>query len=175
MADPLATSGTAPGSVSVTIVPSALPSAGATAGTYDGQVVLQTTGDVVATSDQCHRRAQCVRASKPHLVYDARGFVRSVASESGYREYRYCLHLQLGCVHRAGRQLVDALQPWRRMLHHARRHHRQHHQCVCAAGGTYSGEIVFTQYFQQTLGLTVPVTLTVVGTGTPFSTACRGN
>ena len=42
-----ATSGTAPGSVSVSIVPSALPGAGATAGTFDGQVVIETTGDVV--------------------------------------------------------------------------------------------------------------------------------
>ena len=40
--------------------------------------------------------------------------------------------------------------------------------------GTYSGEVVFTQYSQQTMGVVVPVTLTVEGTGVPFFDSLPG-
>ncbi len=169
-----ATSGTAPGSVTVSIVPSALPGGGSTAGTFDGQVVLKTTGDTVTipvsvtVGPNVFAQVNPISfimmegASSPlpqNLAVASTGtaFVFSSAVYTGQGGNWLTLsNLGGECCTTPEGITVSVIN------------------ASSLPAGVYSGEIVFTQYYQQTLGLTVPVTLTVVGSGTPFFDSLPG-
>ena len=169
-----ATSGTAPGSVSVTIVPSALPGAGATAGTFDGQVVLQTAGDIVtipvSVTVGANMFAQVNAISFTMMEGASSPLPQNLAIASTGTSFAFSSAVYTGqggnwlTLSNLGGECCNTPEGITVSIVNA----------SALPAGTYSGEIVFTQYFQQTMGLTVPVTLTVVGSGTPFFDSLPG-
>jgi len=153
-----ATSGTAPGSVSVSIVPSALPGGGATAGTFDGQVVIETTGDVVTVpisvtvgpnvfaqvnplSFTMFEGASSPLPQSLTMASTGTNYLFSSAVYTGQGGNWLTLsNLGGGCCATPEGITVKVIN------------------ASTLPAGTYSGEIVFTQYSQQTMGVAVPVT-----------------
>lgn len=158
-----AASGTAPSSLSVSIVTSALPGAGLTAGTYNGQVLLESGTDATTVPVTVTVGANVFTQVNPieftiveggealpqlltiastgtqiaasAFVYTANGGNWLVASNTGGN-----------CC---GTPFTDTISV----------------NAATLLPGVYSGEIVVLQYFEQTQAMTVPVTLTVVASG----------
>ncbi|MGA8150302.1 MAG: hypothetical protein WB952_05085 [Terriglobales bacterium] len=156
-----ARSGTAPSTVSVSINPSALPSNGLVAGTFNGQVVLQTTGDQVTIPVSVTVGANVfaqVNAINFTMVQGGANplpqildvastgtnflFSSAVYTASG-GNWLTISNLGAGCCATPEAITVNVVN------------------ASTLPAGTYMGELTFTQYSQQTMGLTVPVTLTV--------------
>jgi hypothetical protein len=155
-----ALSGTAPSTVRVSINPAALPSGGLVAGTFNGQVVLQTTGDSVTIPVSVTVGANVFAQVNPINFTMLQGapnplpqlldisstgtnfnFSSAVYTTSG-GNWLSISNLGDGCCTTPEAITVNV-------------------NASTLPAGTYMGEITFTQYFQQTMGLTVPVTLTI--------------
>ena len=169
-----ATSGTAPGSVSVSIVPSALPGAGATAGTYDGQVVIQTPGDVVTVPISVtvgpNVFVQVNPLSFTMFEGSSNPLPQSLTMASTGTNYLFSSAVYTGqggnwlTLSNLGGECCATPEGITVKVINA----------STLPAGTYSGEIVFTQYSQQNMGLIVPVTLTIETTGVPFFDSLPG-
>ena len=156
-----ALSGTAPSTVSVSITPSALPSNGLAAGTFNGQIVLQTTGDgvtipvSVTVGPSVFAQVNAINFTMPQgggnplpqiLAVASTGsnflFSSAVYTASGGGAWLTISNLGVECCATPEAITVSV-------------------NASTLPAGTYSGEITFVQYPQQDLAITVPVTLTV--------------
>jgi hypothetical protein len=158
-----AVSGTSPDILTVSITTSALPSGGLSTGTFDGQVLLQTGTDVVTIPVSVTVGANVFAQVNPIAFTMPEGgsalpqvlAVASTGTAFTFSSYAYTANggnwltvSNLGgeCCNTPENVTVGV-------------------NASTLTPGTYSGEIIFKQYFQQTLGLTVPVTLTVEASG----------
>jgi hypothetical protein len=169
-----ATSGTAPGSVAVTIVPSALPGAGTTTGNFNGQVVLQTGGDTVTVPISVTVGTNVFEQMNPISFTMMEGASSplpqnlDIASNGTAFTFSSAVYTGQGgnwlTLSNLGGECCTTPEGVTASIISA----------SSLAAGTYSGEIVFTQYFEQSMGLTVPVNLAVVAPGNPFFDSLPG-
>jgi hypothetical protein len=158
-----ALSGTAPATLTVSILTSALPGAGATAGTFDGQVVLQTAGDVVTIPVSVVVGPNVFGQVNPIAFTIPEGGealpqVLAVASIGTNFSFSSAVYTANGgnwlTISNLGGECCATPEAITASINAA-----------ALPAGIYTGEIVFEEYFQQTMALTVPVTLTVVASG----------
>jgi hypothetical protein len=155
-----ALSGTAPSTVSVSINPSALPSSGLAAGTFNGQLVLQTTGDEVTipvsvvVGPNVFAQVNAINFTMPQGGENPLPQILAVASTGTNFTFSSAVYTASGgnwlTISNLGGECCNTPEGI-----------TVHVNASTLPAGTYSGEITFVQYFQQTMGLTVPVTLTV--------------
>ncbi len=168
-----APSGTAPSTLTVSIIPAAMPGGGATTGTFDGQVVLKTGNDVVTIPVSVVVGANVFAQVNPIAFTVPEGGnalpqVLAVASTGANFNFSSAVYtasggnwltlsnLGNGCCTTPDNLTVGV-------------------DASTLSPGIYTGEIVLKQYFQQTMGLTVPVTLTVIASGSaPFFDSLPG-
>ena len=158
-----APSGTAPSTLTVSILTSALPSGGLSAGTFDGQVVLQTGNDVVTIPVSVVTGAAVFGQVNPIAFTipaggDALPQVLAVASTGSIFTFSSAVYTANGgnwlSISNLGGECCNTPEAITVSI-----------DASTLPAGIYSGEVVFTQYSQQTMGLTVPVTLTVEASG----------
>ena len=158
-----AVSGTAPSSLTVSILTAALPGAGATLGTFDGQVVLEAGTDVVTIPVSVVVGPSVFGQVNPIAFTIPEGGealpqVLSVASTGTNFTFSSAVYTASGgswlTISNLGGECCNTPENITVSVNAA-----------ALPAGTYAGEIVFEQYSQQDMGLTVPVTLTVVASG----------
>ena len=156
-----AASGTAPSIVNVGITPAKLPGGGLIAGTYCGQLVFSTTGDVgtvpvcVVVGDSVFRQENPINFTMtqggpnplPQVLNHASNdtnfnfYVAAVAGGTGGSWL--AVNPSSGVLTTPEATTVNV-------------------NAITLPPGTYTGEVVYFQYPSNTLALTVPVTLTIV-------------
>jgi hypothetical protein len=159
-----ALSGTAPSIVSAGIKPANLPGGGLNAGTYCGQVVFQTTGDVgtvpvcVVVGDSVFRQENPISftmtqgGANPlpqvlnHASNDANFNFYTAAVATGTGGNWLSINPSSGVFTTPAATTVSV-------------------NAATLPAGIYTGEIVYFEYPSNTMGLTVPVTLTIVAPG----------
>jgi len=159
-----AVSGTAPSLVNVGITPAKLPGGGLIAGTYCGQVVFSTTGDFgtvpvcVVVGDSVFRQENPISFTMtqggpnplPQVLNHASNdtnfnfYIAAVAGGTGGNWLSVSPASGVLTTPEATTVSVNA---------------------ITLAPGTYTGEVVYFEYPNNTMALTVPVTLTIVAPG----------
>jgi hypothetical protein len=168
-----APSGTAPSSLTVSIVPAAMPGGGATAGTFDGQVVLKTGNDLVTIPVSVVVGANVFAQVNPIAFTVPEGGnalpqVLAVASTGANFNFSSAVYTASGgnwlTLSNLGNGCCTTTETLTVGV-----------DASTLTAGIYTGEIVLQQYFQQTMALTVPVTLTVIASGSaPFFDSLPG-
>jgi len=160
-------SGTAPATVTVSITPSSLPGEGLIAGTYCGQVLFQTTGDVgtvpvcavvgpnvfaqvnplsfTMTTGGANPLPQEITIASTGTNFDF--YSSSVATATGGSWLK--IAPVSGVFGTPGAFTVSV-------------------SASTLSAGIYTGEIVFSEYPGNTMAITVPVTLTVAPTASAY-------
>ena len=159
-----APSGTAPSIVSVSITPAKLPGGGLIAGTYCGQVVFQTTGDAgtvpvcVVVGDSVFRQENPINFTMTQGGANPLPQVLNHASNNtNFNFYTAAVATGTG-----GNWL--SINPSAGVLTTPEATTVSVNATTLPAG-IYTGEIVYFEYPNNTMALTVPVTLTVVAPG----------
>jgi len=160
-------SGTAPSTVSVSINPSALPSGGLASGTFNGQVVLQTTGDEVTipvsvtVGANVFAQVSAINFTMVQGGANPLPQILNVASTGTNFVFSSAVYTATGgnwlTISNLGGECCATPEAITVNVN-----------ASTLPAGTYMGEITFAQYFQQTMGLTVPVTLTVAPAKSAF-------
>jgi Bacterial Ig-like domain (group 1)/Viral BACON domain len=155
-----ALSGTAPSTISVSINPAALPSGGLAAGTFNGQIVLQTAGDKVTipvsvtVGANVFAQVNAINFTMPQGGPNPLPQILDVASTGTNFFFSSAVYTASGgswlSISNLGTDCCATPEAITVSVNTS-----------TLAAGTYMGEITFTQYSQQTMELTVPVTLTV--------------
>ena len=162
-----ATSGVAPSYVTVGVNVANLPNGGLTAGTFIGQVVVQTTGSTVTVPVSVVVGADVLDQVNPisftkvfagadplpqtlSIASTGRSFNYSVAATTATGGSWLSVSTITGCVSCATASTIQAIITTSPTL----------------PAGTYTGQIVVTA--QTGLSMTIPVTLTVATAGTAF-------
>jgi hypothetical protein len=158
--------GNAPSNVSVTIQPQFLPGQGLVAGTFCGQVFLQTTGDAgtipvcVTVGANVFRQVNPIAFTMPfaganplpqNITFASTGtnfnfYVAFVSTGTGGNWLQATPNSGVLTTPSADTISVNA---------------------GALAPGTYTGEVIFMAYPSNNLAVTVPVTLTIAATGSP--------
>jgi len=161
-------SGTAPSTVSVGINPAALPNGGQVAGTFVGELVLTTGNDVVTipvsvvVGATVFEQVNAISFTKPLgganplpqtlmvLSTDNNFYFDASAYTAAGGDWLQISSSGNGCC-ATPESITVSVNPSESL-----------------AAGTYTGEIVFTQYSGHGMAMTVPVTLTVAPTNSVF-------
>lgn len=161
-----ALSGTAPSTVSVSITPSALPSSGLAAGTFNGQIVLQTTGDEVTipvsvtVGPSVFAQINAINFTMPQGGGNPLPQILDVSSTGANFTFSSAVYTADGgnwlSISNLGGECCNT--PFAMTVSVS---------ASTLVAGTYSGEITFVQYPQRDLAITVPVTLTVEAANAP--------
>src|SRR5438067_4259823 len=170
------TSGTAPSTVTVGIVPASLPGGGSTAGTFVGQLNFHSAGSSVTipvsvtVGTNAFTQINPINFTMPQggdtlpqvlsiaSTGTAFNFSTAVYTGSG-GDWLKISNLGNGCCTTPEAITVSIDDTVASAL----------------APGTYTGEIIFLQYFQDNRAMTVPVTLTIAATGTKFFDSLHGD
>ena len=155
-----ALSGTAPSTVSVSVTPSALPSGGLAAGTFNGQLVLQTTGDQVTipvsvtVGPNVFEQVNAINFTMPQGGANPLPQMLALASTGTNFTFSSAVYTSTGgawlSISNFGSECCTTPEAITVSV-----------SASTLPAGIYSGELTFIQYFQQTMAITVPVTLTV--------------
>jgi Bacterial Ig-like domain (group 1)/Viral BACON domain len=160
-------SGTAPATVSVSIVPSSLPGDGLIAGTYCGQVLLQTTGDV-GTVPVCAVVGPNVFGQVNPLSFTMPvGGGNPLPQEITIASTGTAFNFYNSAVSTATGGAWLKITPSSGVFGTP----GSFTVSVSAAtlpAGIYTGQIVFSEYPGNTMAVTVPVTLTVAPTASAY-------
>ncbi len=161
-----ASSGAAPSILSMGITPSALPGGGLIAGTYIGQIVFQTTGSSVSipvsvtVGANVFAQVNALNFTMPYGGNDPLPQSLTIASTGSAFTFDANAYNGAGgnwlSVSPAGGGCCSTPESLTVSVNPA----------VSLAAGTYTGEVVITQYAGHGMAMTVPVTLTI---GTPAS------
>ncbi len=161
---PSALSGTAPSQLSVAILTTALPGGGLTAGTFNGQLELQTTDDVVTipisvvVGTNVFTQVNPISFTMPFAGSDPLSQVLPIASiganfnlssavfTGGGGNWLQISNLGADCCVTPEGITVSI-------------------NASTVPAGTYTGEIILTEYAGRTMALVVPVTLTIEAPG----------
>ena len=162
-----ALSGTAPSNLTVTVEPLSLPGGGQLAGTYCGQVLLETAGDVgtipvcTTVGTNVFRQVNPIAFTMPFAGADPLPQTLTLAST--------------GTNFNFGSGLVSTGTggAWLQITPDSGVLTTPESMTVginasTVAAGTYTGQIVFTQYPNNNLAVIVPVTLTIEVSGSTF-------
>jgi len=162
-----AASGTAPSTVTATIAPESLPGEGLIAGTYCGQVVLQTAGDVgtipvcVVVGTNVFRQVNPIDFTMPFAGADPLPQTLTLASTGT----NFNFDVAFVSTGTGGAWLKTSPSGGVLTTPEAV-------TVSVSAGtlpaGTYTGEIIFSEYPSNNMVVTVPVTLTIGATGATF-------
>jgi hypothetical protein len=159
-----ASSGTAPSIVNVGITPANLPGGGHVAGTYCGQLVFQTTGDVgtvpvcVVVGDSVFRQENPISFTMTEGGANPLPQVLNHASNhTNFNFYKAAVATGTG-----GNWLL--INPASGVFTTPAATAVSVNAATLSAG-IYTGEIVYFEYPSNTMALTVPVTLTIVAPG----------
>jgi hypothetical protein len=158
---PSAKTGTAPATVSMSINPSLLPSSGLAAGTFNGQIVLQsTTGDqvtipvTVTVGASVFNQINAINFTMLQGGANPLPQILAVSSTGSNFTFSSEIHTATGSnwftITNLGGECCNTPENITVSVN-----------ASTLIAGTYSGEIVFKEYPQQNLAITVPVTLTV--------------
>src|ERR1017187_8593589 len=162
-----ALSGTAPSTVTVSLVTSSLPGGGLTPGTYIGQLAFAGAGGgvtipvSVVVGSAVFEQVNAIGFTKPFgganplpqvltLASTGADFAFDSAANTGNGSTWLTIP-SCGSWCTTPEAITVAANP-----------------AVTLAAGTYSGEVVFTVHGSRTISMTVPVTLTVAATTSPF-------
>ena len=161
-------SGTAPATVTVSIVPGSLPGAGLVAGTYCGQLTFQTTGDVGTVRVCAVVGPNVFEQLNPLNFTMTTGGANPLPQEitvastgSSFNFYNFSVSTSKG-------------GSWLQLSPSTGVHATSSAFTVSVANasalpaGIYTGEIVFSEYPSNTMSMTVPVTLTVAPASTAY-------
>ena len=164
-------SGTAPSNVSVSITPSMLPGGGALAGTYVGQVVFQTTGDSVTVPVSVTVGASVFEQANPMnftmpfgganplpqiLNLASTGSAISFAATAATAQGGNWLQVSNGSGTTNAALTISVIN------------------ASTLPAGTYTGEVIITEYFNRSQAMTVPVTLTIEPASAAFFDSVPG-
>ena len=158
--------GNAPSNVSVTIQPQFLPGQGLIAGTFCGQVLLQTTGDVgtipvcVTVGANVFRQVNPLAFTMPFAGANPLPQNITLASTGSNFNF-YVAFVSTG----TGGNWLQAT-PNSGVLTTSSADTISVNAGTLAAG-TYTGEVIFMAYPSNNLTVTVPVTLTIAAAGSP--------
>ena len=154
-----ALSGTAPSNVSILITPSMLPGNGLLAGTYVGQVVFQTTGDSVTIP---------VSVTVGASVFEQVNPINFTMPFGGANPLPQVLDIVSTGAAIAFNATADNAQGgnWLQIFQSTGTTPEALTIAVQNAStlpaGTYTGEVILTEYYGHDQALTVPVTLTIL-------------
>jgi hypothetical protein len=169
-----AASGTAPSAISVGINKAALPGGGLIAGNFTGQLVFQTTGDVVTipvslfVGDTVFEQVNAINFTKPYaganplpqtLLIASTGsdFTVNVSSSTATGGNWLVVSPSGNACCATPESLTVSVNP-----------------ASTLAAGTYTGQVVVTEYSGHGMSMTVPVTLTVANTTSAFFDSMPG-
>jgi hypothetical protein len=160
-------SGTAPATITVCISPAALPGGALLAGTFTGQLRLQSADSVVTipigvvVGSSVFQQVNPITFTKPFGGANPLAQILSIASNGSDFAFdavaatanggAWLQITSCGSWCTTPEAITVAANP-----------------AVTLAAGTYSGEVVFTVHGSRTISMTVPVTLTVAATTSPF-------
>jgi hypothetical protein len=169
-----ATSGTAPSTVNIGIVPTNLPGGGLVAGTFTGQIILQAGQDrvtipiAVTVGVAVFRQVNPLNFTMPYAAADPLPQVITLASTGA--NFSYTINAQsstggswltinrgTGCCYNTPDSITVTATP-----------------AVTLAAGTYSAEIIAQQYGGGQQGIVIPVTLTIEPPTATFFDALPG-
>ena len=162
-----ATAGTAPSTVTVSVVPASLPGGGAAAGTFVGQLAFQTAGSAVTVPVSVTVGANVfiqqnpISFTMPFAGANPLPQVLGVAS-TGTNFNFYIAFVSTGT---GGAWLKTAPSSGVLTTPEAV---TVSVNATALAAGTYTGEILFFAYPSNNLAAAVPVTLTIAAPGTTF-------
>jgi hypothetical protein len=163
-----AAGGNSPSTVTATVTPHFLPGAGLLVGTYCGQVLLQTTGDVgtipvcVVVGPNVFGQVNPISFTMPFAGADPLPQTITIASTGTTNFNFYVTQVSTGT---GGNWLSTT--PSAGVLTTSEAVTVSVNATTLAAG-TYTGEVIFKAYPSNNLALTVPVTLTIGQTGATF-------
>jgi len=165
---PSATSGTAPATVGMSIKPSLLPSNGLAAGTFNGQIVLQsTTGDEVTipvsvtVGPNVFAQVNAINFTMPQGGGNPLPQILALSSTGSNFTFSSTVYTATGgawlSISNPGGECCNTPFVMTVSVN-----------ASTLTAGTYMGEITFVQYSQQDQAITVPVTLTVAAPTSAF-------
>jgi hypothetical protein len=163
-----AASGTAPSTVKATVAPQFLPGAGLLAGTYCGQVLLETTGDVgtipvcVVVGANVFRQVNPIDFTMPFAGANPLPQTLTLAS-TGTTNFNF--YVEFVSTGTGGNWLTTS--PSAGVLTTPEAVTVSVNAATLPAG-TYTGEIILNAYPSNGMALTVPITLTVAATGSTY-------
>lgn len=167
------TAGTAPSMVTVEIAPASLPGGGATTGTFVGQLLFQGAGTSVTVpvsvtvGTSIFTQVNPLAFTMPFAGSNPLPQVISLASPGANFNVSSAVYTGNGgnwlSISNLGNNCCVTAEAITVNV-----------DASTLPAGTYTGEIVFLQYSSRTLGMTVPVTLTVAAPGTTFFDSVPG-
>src|SRR5579872_4338936 len=159
-----AASGTAPSIVNVAVTPAKLPGGGLIAGTYCGQIVFSTSGDVgtipvcVVVGDGVFRQENPISFTMTQGGPNPLPQVLNHASnDANFNFYLTAVSAGTGGNWLSANPASGVLTTPEVTTINV--------NAITLPAGTYTGEVVYFEYPSNTMALTVPVTLTVVSPG----------
>jgi len=159
-----AASGTAPSIINVGITPAKLPGGSLIAGTYCGQLVFSTTGDVgtvpvcVVVGDSVFRQENPINFTMTQGGPNPLPQVLNHASnDTNFNFYLAAVAAGTGGNWLSANPASGVLTTPEVTTINV--------NAITLPAGTYTGEVVYFEYPSNTMALTVPVTLTVVSPG----------
>jgi hypothetical protein len=164
-------SGTAPSTVSVGVNVSLLPGGGAVAGTYVGQLVLQTTGDItsipvtVTVGAAPFTQINPISFTMPFGGANALPQILNVATIDN-STIRYSASVATA----NGGNWLSISPTGSGCCFTPLAHTLSVINASTLAAGTYTGEIIVTEFANPGRSMVVPVNLTIVGSGAFFDT-----
>ena len=163
-----ATSGTAPSPVSVGLVPASLPGGGTTPGTWVGLIVFQTTGSTVTVPVRVtvgpdgFSQVNPLNFTMPFGGLSPLPQVLTIASPGS----TFNFYTELVATGNGGNWL--SINPASGVHGTPSAFTVSVANASALPAGTYTGEIIFFEYPNNTLAMTVPVTLTIAAPATTF-------
>jgi hypothetical protein len=161
-------SGNAPSTVTATIKPQFLPGQGLLSGTFCGQVLLQTTGDVgtipvcVVVGNNVFRQVNPINFTMPFAGADPLPQTLTIASNGTTNFNFYITQVSTGT---GGNWLKSTPSAGELTTSEAV---TVSIDASTLPAGTYTGEVIFKAYPSNNMAQTVPVTLTIGQTGATF-------
>lgn len=160
-------SGTTPSSVSVSITPSNLPGAGLIAGTFVGQISLQTTGSSVTVPVSVSVGGNVFRQINPISFTMPFGganplpqVISAISTGTDFNFDSVAVTSKGGAWLTVSKSGVDCCTTPEALTVSV--------NATTLAAGTYTGEITLTQYSVHDMAITIPVTLTIAPTTTKY-------
>ena len=166
-----APSGTAPSNISISIIPGMLPGGGALAGTYVGQVVFQSTGDSVTVpvsvtvGTSVFEQVNPMSFTMPFgganplpqiLNVASTGSAISFSSAAVTAQGGNWLQVSNGSGTTNAGLTISVIN------------------ATTLPAGTYTGEVIVTEYYKRSQAVTVPVTLTIEPASAAFFDSAPG-
>jgi len=165
---PSASTGTAPSTISVSIKTALLPGGGATAGTYNGQLVVHSASDVVTVPISAVVGATVFTQVNPINFTMVEGAASPLPQTLAVATTGSGFYFSTTAYTASGGNWLQATPSGTECCYATEAIMASIVDASALSPGIYTGEIVFIEWSGGTMALTVPVTLTVVASGSAF-------